>query len=288
VIPRRDPTAWLMAGGTAALYGPLVPELLRDWRSSGDFSHGPLIPLIAGALFWVRRGAWSSAAVRPFLPGLALLGLALVQYLLGVAAAEFYLQRTSIVPFLLGWVLTVWGPGRARVAVFPVAFLLLMIPVPTLLWTSWSLPLQLLASRAAGAVLHVFGVAAVRTGNVLHLPGCTLEVAHACSGLRSLMALIAMAAILAEGSLLPPGGPKHAAARVALVLAAIPVAIATNALRVSATAVAVAKAGPRAAAGWLHEILGLIIFASALGLLWAGRRFFAWIEASLPGGSRPA
>ncbi|MFN8179567.1 MAG: exosortase/archaeosortase family protein [bacterium] len=285
---RRDPAPWLLAAATAALYGPLVPELIRDWRSSGDFSHGPIVPLIAGLLLWVRKDAWRAAPSRPFLPGLVLLGLALAQYLLGVAAAEFYLQRASVVPFLLGWALTVWGPARARVCVFPVAFLLFMIPVPTLLWTAWSLPLQLLATRAAGVVLDVCGVSAVRTGNVLHLPGCTLEVAHACSGLRSLMALLAMAAILADGSLLGDVGPRRPAARVLLVLAAVPVAIATNALRVSATAVAVARTGPGAAAGWLHELTGLIVFAAALGILWGGRRFLGWIETSRPGFSRPA
>jgi exosortase len=263
---------------TLALYGPLVPELVRDWMTSSDFSHGPVIPVIAAALMRARRERWRAAPSRPFPAGLVLLGAALAQYLVGVAAAEFYLQRTSVVPFLLGWVLTVHGPARTRVALFPIVFLSFMIPVPALLWTAWAVPLQLLATRAAAAVLDVVGVDAVRTGNILHLPGCTLEIAQACSGLRSLVALSAVAVLLADGSLLSPGGPTRPAGRAALALAAVPVAIVANALRVSATAVAVARTGPDAAHGWRHEATGLAAFAIALGLLWSLRGVSAWIE----------
>lgn len=280
MTPSRDPAPWILGLLALALYGPLAPELARDWISSDDFSHGPVIPLLSAALLWVRRDRWRVAPARPFAPGLWLLGAGLAQYLLGVAAAEFYLQRTSIVPFLFGWVLTVWGPARARVVWFPVAFLLLMIPVPTLLWTAWAVPLQLVASGAADGVLRVAGVDAVRTGNILHLPGCTLEVAQACSGLRSLVALLAVAVILADGSLVSTGGPGRASTRVALGLAAIPVAIVANALRVSATAIAVARTGVGAAHGWRHEMTGIVAFAVALGLLWGLRGALAWIETS--------
>lgn len=283
---RRDVTPILFALGFLVLYGPLFPELVRDWSSGGDYSHGFLVPVIAAAMAWSRRDRIRAAPVHACLPGGWLLALAVAVHALGVAASEFTLQRLSMVAFLGGWILLVWGPARARPLVFPVAFLLFMIPPPGIVWNAISFPLQLLATTVTVDTLTWAGMEVARTGNVIRLPDCSLEVAHACSGLRSLVALLAVGAVLAEGSLVGGRGPRSLPGRWLVFLSAVPVAVVVNAARVAVTTVAAARIGPEAAAGKAHDAAGIAMFALAMGLLWLSRKGVAWIErrASSPSG----
>ncbi len=276
---RGDAALWLLPLGFLLVYAPLLPELVRDWSRGGDFSHGFLVVPAAAWLAWERRRSLVASPARPYLPGAMLLALGVGVYLLGVAGAEFFLQRASMVAFLGGWILLVWGPERARPLVFPVAFLLFMIPPPSLFWNAVSFPLQLLASRASEGIVSLVGIEAVRAGNVIHLSTCSLEVAHACSGLRSLVTLLATSAVLAEGSLLP-GGPRTWISRLLLFVSAIPVAVAVNALRVAGTVAAADRIGPDVASGPVHDASGLVMFAVAIGLLLLLRRVLTWIESS--------
>ena len=280
--PRLDAGLPLLLVGLAVLYAPLVPELLGDWARSGDFSHGFAVPFVTLGLLWHRRRGIRAEPAEPSALGGALLALGIAVYLLGVAASEFTLQRASIVPVVGGWILLLWGRRRARHCVFPVVFLLFMIPPPALLWNAVSAPLQLFASRAAEGLLRVAGIGMVREGNVIHLAGCSLEVAHACSGLRSLVMLLALGALLAEGSVLGGGRPFRRSSRVVLLLAAVPVAVAVNALRVAGTALAVSRFGPSAASGWAHELTGAAMFLVALAALIFTRRGLAWVESRPP------
>lgn len=278
-VLRREPVLLLFALGFGWLYGPMFPELVRDWSSGGDFSHGFLVPGLALAMVWSRRDRIASAVVRPYLPGAALLGAAVCLYVLGVAGSEFYLQRTSMVAFVGGWILLLWGPERARPLVFPVAFLLFMIPPPSLVWNTVSFPLQLVATRLSADLLSVTGVGVTRAGNVILLDNCSLEVAQACSGLRSLVTLLAVGALLAEGTLIGGLAPRGLALRWMIFLSAVPVAVAANVLRVTGTAWMAAHRGPSAAQGVLHDAAGLLVFGVSMVLLWLIRRFAAWIES---------
>jgi exosortase len=284
VAPARRPLldAALIAAGLAAIYSPLAPELVRDWMSSGDFSHGFVVPFVSAWLLWVRRDALRRETARPWLPGAALLLAGVAQYLVGVAAVEFYLQRTSAVVVLGGAVLLLFGPGVARHCVFPVAFLAFAVPPPMLV-TNWiAFPLQLQASRVTEALVAAAGIEVARTGNVIHLEGISLEVARACSGLRSLVTLLALGAVLAEGSLLPGGGgPRSPWLRGLVFLGVIPVAIAVNSLRVALTAVLAAATGVVLVGGWAHEAAGLIMFLVSMGLLLGWRKLLRWVESSL-------
>lgn len=274
--------AALVLAGLAAIYAPLAPELVRDWMRSGDFSHGFVVPFVSAWLLWVRRDALRGETVRPWLPGALLLLAGAVQYLAGVAAVEFFLQRTSAVVMLGGCILLLFGPGVARHCVFPVAFLAFAIPPPTLVMNWIAFPLQLQASRVTEVLVAAVGIEVARTGNVIHLDGISLEVARACSGLRSLVTLLALGAILAEGSLLPGrGGPRGAWLRVLVFLGVIPVAVAVNSLRVALTAVLAATAGVVLVSGWAHEAAGLLMFVVSMGLLLAWRRLLRWVESSL-------
>jgi exosortase len=274
------PDLALLGAGLALVYAPLAPELVRDWWSSGDFSHGFFVPLVSAWIVWTRRERIAAAPIRPFPPGLALLVLAAAQYLLGVAAAEFYLQRTSAVLFLGGGVLFLFGPRIAAECAFAVAFLLFAIPPPNLVMNWIAFPLQLQASHFTEVILDAAGIDAVRSGNVIHLEHVSLEVARACSGLRSLVTLSALGAILAEGSLLPAhGGPRGVFPRVLVFLAVFPVAVAVNSVRVAATAVFAANGGVVLASGWAHELVGLLMFLVSMGLLLAWRSMLRWLES---------
>jgi exosortase len=269
----------LIVAGMVLLYAPLVPELARDWSESGDFSHGFFVPVVSAWLLWIRRERLAAASARPFLPGLFVLALAVVQNLVGVAASEFYLQRSSAVLFLGGTVLTLFGREIARLSFFPVAFLLFAIPPPNLVMNWIAFPLQLQASQATEWMLGVAGIPAVRTGNVIHLENVSLEVARACSGLRSLVTLSALGAILAEGSLLPGrAGPFGAPWRVLCFLGVVPVAVAVNSVRVAITAVVAAKVGLVLASGWAHELTGFLMFVVSMSLLLAWRSALRWME----------
>lgn len=278
----------LLAVAFAGLYAPLAAGLVEDWSGSGDFSHGFFVPLVSAWLLWIRRDELRAAEVRVFWPGALLLGLAIFQYSVGVAASEFYLQRTSSVVFLGGWILLLFGPRVARLCLFPVVFLLFAVPPPMLVLNWIAFPLQLQASHFTETLLGIVGVPAERSGNVIHLETVSLEVAQACSGLRSLVTLLALGAVLAEGSLLPgPRRPHGILPRTVLFLAAVPVAVFVNSLRVAATAVVAAKGGLVVTSGWVHEMAGLVMFALSLALLLLWRFVLRWLESSWPG-SRPA
>jgi exosortase len=178
--------------------------------------------------------------------------------LVGTAGAEYFLQRVSLVGLLGGLVWFACGGAWARLCLFPFAFLLFAIPLPYVLYYTLSFPLQQLAAKLATWALVILGIPALRVGNTIELPNSTLEVAEACSGLRSLVTLLALGALFARFS--QQGWLK----RWALFASTIPIAIAGNAIRVFATGVGVYTDGPKWASGWLHESMGLLVFAFAL------------------------
>jgi len=225
----------------------------------------------------MRRSSLAAAPNAPDSKGAWLLAAGIAIHLAGAAASELYLQRFSMIPFLLGWILLLEGKERTRILVFPVLFLLFMIPPPNIFWSSIALPLQLLASRAAEASLGLANIPVVRDGNVLHLEGCSLEVAAACSGIRSLVALMSLAAVFAEGSLTRSNGPRSMIAKLLLVAAAIPVAVVVNTLRVTSAAFVATSAGEETVDRF-HDVSGFVMFAVAFAILAGWKEVLRWIE----------
>jgi len=268
-----------------AIYVRLLPELVFDWKDSGDFSHGFLVPVLSLVFLFMRRRSLANAPSLPSLGGAWLLAAAIAMHLVGAAASELYLQRFSMIPFLLGWISLLEGKERTRILLFPVLFLLFMIPPPNIFWSSISLPLQLLASRVAEGSLTLANIPVVRDGNVLHLEGVSLEVASACSGIRSLVTLLSLAVVIAEGSITGSNGPRSWISKFLLAGAAIPVAVAVNALRVTSAAF-VATSASKAAVDRFHDLSGIVMFAVAFAVLVGWKEVLRWIEErSL---SRPA
>ena len=245
------------------LYFETGTALGSQWLSSADSSYGLAMVAVALALAWRRRAAFTSALDpgSPPASGMALLLAGVLVYLTGTLGADIFLPRVSSVLVLGGALAFLAGPRAARIMAAPLVFLLLAIPPPTLVVTALTLPLQTMASRIGETTLLTAGVPVVRDGNLLRLPSTTLEVAEACSGLRSLLSLGALAVLFAWAT--ERSWPRRAL----IVAAAVPIAVVVNGLRVAVTGFACELWGPAAAQNPWHTLTGWLTFAAAMALL---------------------
>jgi exosortase len=256
----------------AIAYYDVAAGLMRQWSTDDNYSHGFVVVPLALWFAWERRSALARAHRRPHALGLAVIAVGLALLAVGVLGSELFLSRVSLLFVLAGLVLFLAGPAPLRVLAFPLAFLLVMIPIPAILFNKIAFPLQLLASRAGATALDLANVPVLREGNVLVLATTKLEVAEACSGIRSLVTLLTLAIVLGQFSL------SRAWSRAALVLAAVPVAIAANAARVAGTGLAAHFWSPEAAEGFFHAFSGWAMFAVAFTVLLAVQRGLAALE----------
>ncbi|HEY3886403.1 MAG TPA: exosortase A [Vicinamibacterales bacterium] len=262
----RSRRFWALAALAASfghLYREVLIKLVHDWATDGNYSHGFLIVPLAVYFAWQRRAALSAASARPSVLGLVVILGSLVVLAAGIFGAELFLSRLSMIGILAGIVLFAYGWRALRTLSFPLAFLLLMIPIPAIVFNQIAFPLQLLASRAGEAVLNVMQIPVLREGNVIVLANTSLEVAEACSGIRSLVSLLTLAIIY--GYFVEP----RIWARIVLAIAAIPVAVVANGARVAGTGIAAHYYGPEAAQGFFHEFSGWLVFVVAFACLFA-------------------
>jgi exosortase len=245
------------------LYRDIFAALVRQWWNDPDFSHGFFVPLLAAYLVWQKRDTLASLPAKPSWWGLAVMVGAVGILLLGVFGAELFLSRSSFIFLLAGMVILFLGWDHFRALIFPWCFLFLMVPLPTLMMNEVTLPLQFFASSLATTLLRLVGVPVLRDGNVIQLPTMSLQVVEACSGIRSLVSLITLAVIYAY--LLE----KNKVIRVLLVLAAVPIAIAANGLRIMGTGLTGMYWSPDKAQGFFHEFSGWLIFVMSLLMLFA-------------------
>ncbi len=250
----------------AALYHDVLRKLVYDWAHDDNYSHGFLIIPIAAYLTWERRQKLGSAERKPSVLGLIVVVGSLLTLVAGVLGAELFLTRVSIVGVIAGTVLFVLGWTHLRVLAFPIAFLLLMIPIPAIVFNQIAFPLQLQASRFGEAALNAFAVPVLREGNVMILANTTLEVAEACSGIRSLVSLLTL------GILYGYFTDSRGAVRIAIALSTVPIAIVTNGLRVAGTGIAAHYYGPEVAQGFFHEFSGWVVFVLAFALVFLTMR----------------
>jgi exosortase len=248
------------------VYREVLPKLVHDWATDDNYSHGFLILPIAAFLVWERRHLVRGNGARPSAWGLALLTASLGVLVAGVLGADLFLSRISMIGVTAGAIVFLGGWRTLRTLVFPLLFLLLMIPLPAIIFNQIAFPLQLLASRFGTGVMSLAGVPALREGNVIVLSNTTLEVAEACSGLRSVVSLLTLGILLGYFS------DRRGWTRTATALATIPIAIVANGLRVAGTGVAAYYYSPAAAEGFLHAFSGWLVFMAALALLLAGHR----------------
>jgi exosortase len=278
---RKQLPAWtvptvLLVCSFAVLHWQVMTTLVQDWVADDNYSHGFLIVPIAAYLVWERREKLSLLPVRPWSPGLVVVAGSLVVLLVGVLGAEEFLSRIAMLGTIAGGVLFVLGWGHLRALAFPLAFLLLMIPIPTIIFNHIAFPLQLVASKLGVLPLSVAGIPVLREGNVIVLSNTTLEVAEACSGIRSLVSLLTVGIVY--GYFIDPRG----GIRTAIALSTVPVAILANGLRVAGTGVAAHYYGAVAAQGFFHAFSGWLVFLAAFIMLFAIVRFLRWLAPPAP------
>ena len=255
------------------LYVPILVPLVKQWWSDPNFSHGFFVPLFVGFLLWQDRDRLAAVPQAPSSWGLPFIIVGLLTLLLGVFGAELFFSRVSLVLLIGGLVIFFLGWKMLRAVLFPLLFLILMIPIPTIILNQITLPLQILASKLAAWSLPLCGVPVLREGNIINLPAMPLEVADACSGIRSLLSLTTLAVMY--GYLLE----TRVWLRVALALASVPIAVAANGFRIFGTGLLVQYWDPDKAQGFFHEFSGWLIFVVSLLLLfgvhWCTRSFLA-------------
>ena len=254
-----------------ALYWQVLAKLIHDWSRDENYSHGFLIVPIALYFIWERRESLMQAEAKPSVLGLGVIVMSLLTLMAGTLGAELFLTRVSLIGMAAGIVLLVFGTEHLRILRFPIGFLLLMIPIPGILFNQITFPLQLLASRFGELALRFMNIPVLREGNVINLANTSLEVAEACSGIRSLISLLTLGIVLGYFT------DSRASVRLLIAVSTVPVAIAANALRVAGTGVAAHFVGPEAATGFLHTFSGWLMFVAASALLLAIQRGTAWV-----------
>jgi len=257
--------ALLAMGGAVALllaiYAPILYYMVLHWYHVEDYSHGFLIVPLALYFAWERRALLRATPVSSSWWGVIPLALGTLTLAVGRLGVELMNMRVSFVLALIGLVLLLLGRSIFRVVAFPLCFLFLMVPLPQSLVNVVAFPMQLVAADAAVNALQNLGIPALREGNIIHLAHAQLFVAEACSGLRSLMALITLGVVFAYFF------RKTVGERLVIVLSAIPIAIFVNAFRVALTGILTHHFGEAMATGVIHETQGLFTFAIAFVLL---------------------
>lgn len=254
------------------LYWTVLRHLVGQWWNNPNFSHGFFVPLFSAFVIWQDRYRLARIPLRPSWLGLPILASAMCVLIVGQMGAELFLSRSSLLLVLAGLTVFFLGWSFFRATFFPWAFLILMIPIPAIIFNQITFPLQLLASRVAAATLPLFGVPILREGNVIHLPSMALEVAEACSGIRSLMSLVTLAIIY--GFLME----KRVWVRCLLAVASVPIAVIANSVRIIGTGLLVQYWDPDKAEGYFHASWGWIIFVVSLLLLYALHRLIEMVS----------
>jgi exosortase len=278
-LPRWQGAALLLL--IAWLYASILSHLVLQWvgpHSDSNFQHGIFVPLFALFVLWQDRKRLKAIASEPSWAGLPLVVLSLLMLVLGVLGAELFFSRASLLVLLAGLIILFQGWTFFRAILFPWAFLILMIPIPNLILQQVTFPLQMLDAKLATALLELVHVPVLREGNVIKLAAMPLDVAEACSGIRSLLSLVTLAIIY--GYLME----TRMWVRVVLAILAVPIAVVANSFRIFGTGLLVQYWDPDKAEGFFHLFSGWLIFVVALIMLFAVHRLISLIWVSKSGG----
>jgi len=245
----------------AGMYYRIVPDMVKDWYHDENYSHGFLVPLIAGYFLWQRWPDLKERMVKPDGAGLVVIVLGVFQLLVAWLGTEYFTMRSSLIVLLAGMTLFWFGREVLKGMALPLGYLIFMVPIPYIIYDMVAFPLKLFVTRVSVSFLKLVGVVVMREGNIIMFPATTLEVADACSGIRSLISLLAIAT--AYSFLMKTSNVR----RWIIIFSAVPIAVATNALRVIVTGILAQWWGARAAEGFFHEFAGIAVFVLAMAML---------------------
>jgi len=251
----------IIAGLVIFLYYPEIRFMVNEWWTKHEYSHGFLIPLISGFIVWRKRDALRSAPVMPDATGVLLLIMGIALLIIGYVSFEPFMRRISILVTLSGLVYFLLGSRIFKILLFPIGYLIFMIPPPYALFKSIAVNLRLFSATVTYVIINAFGIPIVQQGTNLDLPNISLVVADFCTGILSLISIIAIAvfyAYLTQRTLLN---------RTLLVLLSIPIAIFGNIFRLTVTVVLAYFYGGRVLGSFIHQFHGTVNFIVTLTLL---------------------
>jgi exosortase len=253
--------AFIVFALLAVVFYPVYPDLWNAWMNHSNNSHGILVPFVSMYFIWDRRSALKTTDISSSRWGLVVLVISLLFYLLALVGGITVVSRVMIVFTLIGAVLYLYGVRIFKILAFPLFFLLFMVPVPVSIVGMVSLPLQTFATKISAGIIQSCSIPVLREGNMLYFVQTQLEVAEACSGIRSIIAITMLSWIfvyLSKGSLTQ---------KVILLCSAIPIALLANILRVSGTGILAHFYGDKVARGFLHDFSGLAVFVFGMLIL---------------------
>ncbi len=250
------PIAWF--GALLILcYAPILYRMAVQWATNEDMGHGFFVPVVAGFIAWQRRHILLATPRQPNGWGLFLVIFAALEATVATLGAELFTARLAFVIALFGVILYLGGKAWVKALLFPLFLLLFMIPIPAIIYAQLTLKLQMLASELGEVLITWMNIPVLRNGNTLVLPSQTLDIAEACSGIRSLLSLAFLSLVYAYFT------DKRIWMRWALLIATIPIAIGANGVRVALTGL-LSEVNPKLASGIYHESEGYIVFIVAL------------------------
>ena len=261
----------LVATAFVALFWPALRWMAERFDASDSFySHGWLIPLASAWLIWQRRASLASLRPQATYAGLALLIPSAAVHVLATRWDLHFISGFAMLGALWGLVWTLWGGQTLRALRFPLLFLLFMVPLPGVLLISISFKMKLIAASLATHTLQLVGIAAAQSGSTIQVPGVSVIVDDTCSGLRSLISLIALSTLWT--GVISPASARWQ--KLTLVAASIPIALLANMVRILALVLLSAIYGPHIAEGFIHYGSGFVVFGMALVML-------AWLSRAL-------
>jgi exosortase len=256
--------AWF--GGLLLLcYWPILYRMGHQWATDENMGHGFFVPIMAGVIAWQRRHELLATPRQPNMLGLFIVVFAGLLALAATLGAELFTARVSFVIALFGTVLYLGGTRWMKILLFPLLLLLLMVPIPAIIYSALTMKLQRLAAELGELMITAMGIPVLREGNTLKLPSQTLDIAEACSGIRSLMTLLFLSLFISYFM------DKKVWMRWALLIATVPIAIGANGVRVATTGL-LSEIDTKLATGVYHEVEGYIVYIVALVALLAAHR----------------
>ena len=258
--------ALLLTAVIVALYAGVLRTLAADLWENPDYSYGFLVPLLVACVVWQQFPEYQRVPLTPSRFGIVIILFALVLFFCGSLGADDFSARISLCILLAGILVYLFGWETLRACAFPLGYLSLMIPLPTIIHNQITFPMQLLASRIAETLIRTFGIPVFREGNLLAVPHYAVEVAQACSGIRSLLSLLALGVAYAYFA------EERSWMRVLLIILMLPIAILTNAVRIMTACLLGYQVGAEWAEGFVHSFSGWLIFVFATAILYLSHR----------------
>ena len=251
----------VLLGLWIAAFYPVYPELVFTWLNHSNNSHGILVPFISAYLIWQKRDQLAKVGLENNAWGALIFLLSMILYIVSYAGAVAVVSRAMIVTSLIGLVLLNFGNAVFRIIAFPLIFLVFMVPMPDTIYGLVAFPLQLFATDVSAFIIRNLSIPVFQEGNMLYFTQTQLEVAEACSGLRSMMAFIMLSCLFAYMM------KSNWRWRLIIVVSAIPLALFANIVRVTGTGILANFYGEKVARGFLHDFSGLAVFAFGFILL---------------------